>query len=195
MVATRFFFLPMSSASGGDFGRHLASHGLIFYAHVGGGAIALLAGALQWLQTSRTRRSRWHRFIGRTYVSAIAIGGVAGLWIAGNAFGGPVARSGFSTLAVAWLASTAVAFSRARSRDWTTHRVWMIRSFALTFAAVTLRLWLPMLRVAGLSFEVAYPQVAWLCWVPNLLVAEWLIAREQRSTRADLKVGSYSSHV
>jgi hypothetical protein len=50
----------------------------------------------------------------------------------------------------------------------------MVRNFALTFAAVTLRLWLPGSVLSGVPFEVAYPIVAWLCWVPNLVVAELL---------------------
>ncbi len=56
-------------------------------------------------------------------------------------------------------------------------RVWMIRSYALTFAAVTLRIWLPLSQVAGLPFAQAYPAIAWFCWVPNLIVVEWLILR------------------
>jgi hypothetical protein len=51
----------------------------------------------------------------------------------------------------------------------------MVRNFALTFAAVTLRVWLPAGTAAGVPFAVAYPVVAWLCWVPNLLAAEALI--------------------
>ena len=52
----------------------------------------------------------------------------------------------------------------------------MIRNFALTFAAVTLRAYLGLSQaVFGLSFEAFYPVVAWLCWVPNLIVAEWLV--------------------
>jgi hypothetical protein len=179
LMAARFFFLPLTEAASEDFGRHLAEHGLTFYAHAGGGAVALIAGALQWVLTSRSRRSRWHRLIGRTYVMAVAVGGLAGLVIATRAFGGLVARAGFSTLAVAWLGSTMVAWIRACAHDWTTHRAWMARSFALTFAAVTLRIWLPLLVTAGLSFEVAYRVVAWWSWVPNLVVAEWLITRER----------------
>jgi len=53
----------------------------------------------------------------------------------------------------------------------------MVRNFALTFAAVTLRLWLPASVASGIGFEVAYPAVAWLCWLPNLLVAERLFNR------------------
>jgi len=53
----------------------------------------------------------------------------------------------------------------------------MTRSYALTFAAVTLRIYLPLSQVAGIPFEPAYQTIAWLCWVPNLIVAEWLILR------------------
>jgi uncharacterized membrane protein len=187
LFAVRYFLLPTTQAAGPEFGRHLAGHGAALYAHAGGGALALLTGALQWITTSRSRRSRWHRMAGRVYVVAIGIGGVSGLAIALRAFGGPISRTGFAVLAVTWLASTAVAWGAARTGDWTTHRAWMIRSFALTFAAVTLRLWQPLLRASGLSFEDAYHIVAWLCWVPNLLLAEWLIARDHRRHEAVLE--------
>jgi hypothetical protein len=51
----------------------------------------------------------------------------------------------------------------------------MTRNFALTFAAVMLRLYLPIAVAAGADFELAYAIIAWLCWVPNLLVADWLL--------------------
>jgi hypothetical protein len=57
----------------------------------------------------------------------------------------------------------------------------MVRNFALAFAAVTLRLWLPAAVVSGIAFEDAYPVIAWLCWVPNLLAAELLFNRTNRS--------------
>jgi hypothetical protein len=55
----------------------------------------------------------------------------------------------------------------------------MIRSYALTLAAVTLRLYLPSSQLAGLPFTVAYPAISWLCWVPNLLIAEWFVRARQ----------------
>lgn len=48
----------------------------------------------------------------------------------------------------------------------------MIRSFALTFAAVTLRLYLPLHLLFQVSFDDAYRAISFLCWVPNLLIAE-----------------------
>ena len=51
----------------------------------------------------------------------------------------------------------------------------MIRNYALTFAAATLRIELVALLMSGVSFTVAYTTVAWSSWVPNLLVVEtWL---------------------
>jgi|SRR5215468_4432565 len=60
-----------------------------------------------------------------------------------------------------------------------THRAWMIRGFALTLAAVTLRFILRLEIAAGIPFRDAYQLVSWMCWVPNLAVAEMLIRRER----------------
>jgi len=65
----------------------------------------------------------------------------------------------------------------ARAREIPAHRRWMIRNYSLTFAAVTLRLYLPLAFLLGIPFELSYPLVAWLCWVPNLVAAEYLVSR------------------
>jgi hypothetical protein len=51
------------------------------------------------------------------------------------------------------------------------------RSHALTYAAVMLRLYIPMSRILGPPFEPSYQAISWLCWVPNLVVVEWIILR------------------
>ena len=109
----------------------------------------------------------------------VALGGAAGLTMAFHAFGGAVSRIGFAGLAVLWLYTGLRAYRAIRAGDVIAHRRWMIRNFSLTFAAVTLRLWLPAAMVAGFAFETAYPAIAWLCWVPNLLVAERFFNRTQ----------------
>ena len=54
----------------------------------------------------------------------------------------------------------------------------MIRSYAMTFAAVTLRLWLILpLFPLQVAFHEAYTALAWICWVWNIPVAEWLVRR------------------
>jgi hypothetical protein len=64
------------------------------------------------------------------------------------------------------------AFLAIRGRAIDEHKKWMVRNFSLTFAAVTLRLYIPAAVIAGVDFGVAYAIIAWLCWLPNLLVAE-----------------------
>ena len=63
------------------------------------------------------------------------------------------------------------AWRAATARDFVRHRRWMVRNFSLSLAAVTLRIWLPAAMLAGFAMEEAYPLIAWLCWVPNLLLA------------------------
>ena len=58
----------------------------------------------------------------------------------------------------------------------------MIFSFAACFAAVTLRIWLPILTSIMGEFNSAYRIVAWLCWVPNIIVA-FFIVRNAKATK------------
>jgi hypothetical protein len=77
------------------------------------------------------------------------------------------------TLAWLWLSSAIRAYRAIRARNTADHQRWVTRNYALTFAAVTLRISLPLAAIVGVPFETAYPVIAWLCWVPNLAVAEW----------------------
>ena len=85
-------------------------------------------------------------------------------------------------LAVLLLATTARAYTAARARTIALHRQWMLRSYALLFGAVTLRIELPLLIMAFGEFTPAYQVVSWLSWVPNILWAEWYIRRTVRVT-------------
>jgi uncharacterized membrane protein len=149
-----------------------------FYLHVGFGALVLLIGGFQFIGKLRDRFTSVHRNVGKIYVISVFISAAAGLGIAIFADGGIAAKLGFAALAVLWFYSNYRAYSAIRRLDITEHRAWMIRNYALTFAAVMLRLWLPLL-LAGfrMDFNVAYPIIAWLCWVPNIIVAELIVRR------------------
>ena len=162
-----------------------AANAAAIYVHVFASAVALVLGPAQFSQKLRLGRPRLHRWMGRAYLAVgVGAGGLAGLVMATRASGGPRARLGFGCLALGWLTSGALAYRAARSRSFVTHRRWMVRNFSLTFAAVTLRLYLPSAMAAGIAFEVAYPIVAWLCWVPNVLLAEALFNRAHDSSIA-----------
>jgi uncharacterized membrane protein len=153
----------------------LAERPLAAYAHFAGGAIALVAGAFQLNGWLRNRFLGFHRWLGRLYMLAVLGGGIAALALAPHSSGGLVASLGFGLLGVLWVSSTLCAYWQIRRGQVGRHRNWMIRSYALTLAAVTLRLYLPASQLAGLPMALAYPAIAWLCWVPNLLVAEWFV--------------------
>ncbi|CAN5537856.1 hypothetical protein BH20VER1_BH20VER1_14840 [soil metagenome] len=149
-------------------------------------SIALAIGPFQFHRGLLMRRRALHRRLGQVYVvCAFLGGGVSGLYVAAYSHGGWITHLGFGLLAVFTGTATALAYLRIKARNIEAHRSWMIRGFALLFAAVTLRLWLPLLlALHGGDFTPAYQWVSWLCWVPNLLFAEWLIAR--RSARNPL---------
>lgn len=150
-------------------------------AHVFASAVALALGPMQFSASLRRDKPWLHRWTGRVYLAVgVLVGGLAGLYMAQHAFGGLVAKLGFSFLAVGWLLTGMCAFMSIRRGAVAAHRKWMIRNFSLTFAAVTLRLYLPASLAAGVTFEQAYPFIAWLCWVPNILVAEWLFNNKPR---------------
>jgi hypothetical protein len=148
-----------------------------FYLHIIFGGVSLLLGWSQFLKKFRNRNLSFHRTLGKSYLISVAVSGLCGLYIAFFATGGLISSLGFGGLALAWLYTTSSAYRSILSRDIDTHEKWMIRSYALTFAAVTLRIWLPLSMIAGLEFIPAYQVISWLCWVPNLLVAEMIIRR------------------
>lgn len=113
-----------------------------------------------------------HRALGRLYVGAVLVGGLSGARLAGMAFGGLAAQTGFLVLAALWLTTAGLAFQLARTGRFAEHRRWMARNYALTFSAVTLRGMLHLGQLAGLSFAQVYPWAAWLCWLSNLGLAE-----------------------
>ena len=154
------------------------------FVHVLGGIIALSLGPFQFIAS--WRRGRWgavHRWLGRVYLVAVLLGGMAGLWLSTVAFGGWVNRLGFVSMALFWLVSGSLALQRIRTGNVGAHREWMMRNYAATFAAVTLRLWLILLLSSGVEFSMAYAIVAWLSWVPNLFLVEIWIQWQRYSIR------------
>jgi Predicted membrane protein (DUF2306) len=152
---------------------NLVQHPIPFYIHVILAPLALLIGTWQFLPS--TRRSRYHRYAGRVYVACCLVSAVAGFMIALTTATGVATGLGFAILAVLWFGITLRGFFAASQHHFAQHRQWMIRSYALTFAAVTLRVILAIGLIMGFSFAQTYVFAAWACWIINLAVAEALI--------------------
>ncbi|MBG7608979.1 MAG: DUF2306 domain-containing protein [Verrucomicrobia bacterium] len=158
-----------------------------FWIHVFTSMLPLLAGFTQFAPWILKKHSRLHRAMGKVYIFTVCfVTGPASLVMAFYANGGITSRIAFATLAVLWLVTTAVGWRKIAGRDWRRHREWMIRSYALTISAITLRAWKYLIVMA---FEPApmdvYRLVAWLGFVPNILFAEWWIRGTRKKARKD----------
>jgi uncharacterized membrane protein len=161
------------------------AHTTALIMHIVGAMLAIIIGPFQFLPGIRKGRFlNIHRWLGRTYLLGVLFGGLGGLYMAQFAHGGIISRLGFAGLGLLWLYSGFRAYKHIRNKEIEQHREWMTRNYALTFAGVMLRLWVPTFTSVGVDFLTAYVIIAWLCWVPNLLVAEWIIQR--RSQRVKL---------
>lgn len=164
------YFIPSIPEPSNVTGNLMARPWLLV--HAGLAATALLTGPWQFLPRLRVRAPRLHRWLGRIYIFSCVVGGTGGLLLASGATAGPIARAGFGLLAVVWLVVNLQGLRLAMTGRYAEHRQWMIRSFALTFGAVLLRVYIPISQMMGIEFMTAYRAISWLAWVPNLIVAE-----------------------
>ncbi|MER5938575.1 DUF2306 domain-containing protein [Streptomyces sp. NPDC001928] len=161
---------------------------IAFYLHIVFAGLALALGPWQFAKRLRGRRPRVHRGIGRAYLVSVAIGSATGLLMSMFSTVGLLGFFGFGALSVLWGWTGWRGYRAIRSGDIRSHQAWMIRNFALTYAAVTLRLWFGVLIFVQLPFvhgenrfdtilAEAYAPLPFLCWLPNIVVAEWMIRR------------------
>lgn len=148
----------------------------LFYTHVAFGGIALAIGGFQFFPTLRSKFLKIHKKIGIMYIISVLLSGIAGLYIAFFATTGAFAGLGFGLLAVLWLYTGWKAYQTIKNKQVALHQDFMIRNYALTLAAVTLRIYLGIfVGWQQIPFNDAYPFIAWAAWIPNLLIAEVIV--------------------
>jgi uncharacterized membrane protein len=156
-------------------------HGSVHYgllvAHIFTGTVAILTGVSQFWPGLRARHPRVHRVMGRVYFAAVLPSSVLGVVCAQLSLAGLASSAPLTVLSVLWFVTAVFGLRTARRRQFGAHRVWMIRGFALTGAAITGRLWAMLL--GGLLPEadglMVFATANWLSFVVNLLVAEWWV--------------------
>ena len=162
-------------------------HRIALTGHAAFAGIALLVGPFQFLDTFRRRWPTLHGRLGWLYIGTVALGAAFALPLTLHAGFGPISGAGFLTLDIVWLLTTAIALRWAIKLRFDLHRRWMLRSYALAAAAISLRIMLPISAVMGLSPAPSYRAIAWLCWLTNLaLVETWLRLRYGTVTRVPL---------
>lgn len=141
--------------------------------HIAGGLFAILIGPMQFWPGMRARHLGLHRVAGWVYVCAVLLGACAGLGLATTIPSPPAYAVGLAGLSIAWLTTTTMAFVAIRRRHIDQHRQWMIRSYVVTCAFVTFRLFDDALGSAKIMGDDDRASVlAWGCWAVPLLVAE-----------------------
>ena len=164
--------IPLNTA----FPSHLAW----LFLHAVSGGIALMIGPFQFHPALRARWPGLHRLGGRVYLACILAGGIAAVPVTVMTTVGFAAQVGFGLLVLVWLYSAFQAYWAVRERRFADHRIWMIRNYALTFAAVLLRVILfaglaIMPFVPSASFEQLYIVSIWGAILVSALVTEWFI--------------------
>jgi hypothetical protein len=164
---------------------HIDHWRMAFFIHVYASVWALLAGFTQFSKSLLRNRPKLHRAFGYIYVIDILfVTGPAGLLMGFYANGGIASRIAFVMLAALWIFFTAMALYKAKQKDFKSHRQYMIRSFALTLSAITLRAW-----KYAISNSVELPPmdiyriVAWVGWVVNIIIAEYIIRRSRMANK------------
>lgn len=152
----------------------------VFYIHVYSAIFVLLAGFTQFNKILLSKHSKLHRKLGYLYVVVVLLfAAPSGLFIGFFANGGLIAQTAFSILAILWFLFTLKALLLAKKQQFKAHYQFMLRSFALACSAITLRLWKVILVYLFHPAPMdVYQIIAWLGWIPNLLLVEWIIRKK-----------------
>ncbi len=147
---------------------------IAFFSHVYSSIFVLIIGAFQFSKTIRNHFSNLHKNLGKFYILLVlAIASPSGLVMAYHANGGVFSKISFSIQAVLWFYFTWKAYQFAKNKDWEKHQNFMLRSFALTLSAISLRLlkWGIVSTLAPPPMDT-YKVVSWLGWMLNLAIVE-----------------------
>jgi uncharacterized membrane protein YozB (DUF420 family) len=100
----------------------------------------------------------------------------SGLFIGLFANGGLYSKISFVSLAILWFYCTLKGFLYIKSKNIIQHKKFMLRSFALTLSAITLRLWKVILVYLFHPAPMdVYQIIAWLGWIPNIIIIEYYL--------------------
>ncbi|MEU1880919.1 DUF2306 domain-containing protein [Streptosporangium sp. NPDC020072] len=168
---------------------NVALHYLSLAVHAVPGGLALIIGPLQFMTWPRVRRPGLHRVMGRVYMISVLIASGAAAFAATFSLSGFSIQVAFYLLVVAWLYTLAEAYRSIRRGDVQLHRIWMIRNYALTFAAVSLRVYLAVglqlkQSFVSLPFDEIYDASGWASILVNVVVAEYFIIQRTLASPA-----------
>lgn len=158
------------------------------FAHVVLGITANLIGPLQFIPAIRARNPLLHRTLGKIYLCCVAISTFVSFYLVSTAQLGLVYATGLAMLGVAWITSSGMAYLAIRKGNVEMHREWMIKSYVLTLAFVSNRLFEDLMARMGISsFIERKVLMAWACWAIPFFVTE-VVLQSRRLYRKKVSV-------
>lgn len=150
-----------------------------FYTHVYTSIFVLFSGFLAILRKDFGFRN-FHKNMGKIYIFLIlALAAPSGIYMGFFANGGYFSKISFVILGSLWWLTTYKAYQSAKQKRFKEHKQWMWRSFALTLSALTLRIWKVIIVYLFHPNPMdVYQIIAWLGWIPNILLIEYLITKK-----------------
>ncbi len=157
---------------------HIDEWRISFYIHVFASPLVIVTGLFQFNRWIMRKSPRFHKVCGYIYIiNVLLITGPAALIMSFYANGGRVAQTSFVLLSFSWIICTFLAFYFIRKKNFKQHVNWMLRSYALTLSAVTLRFYAYLFDVFEVNIGpiATYTLLAYISWIPNLFFAQVLI--------------------
>ncbi|CAE6848277.1 hypothetical protein XA1314C_40090 [Xanthomonas arboricola] len=166
----RHVYLKYAALESPAYAMFLTRRGWL-WCHLGGGAVGIALGTLQFA-TQGWRRHAWvHRWAGRAYFVGmlVAMLGATGLIATSPA---PMAiRVAFAATEAAWLVAASVGLVAIRRGRVGRHRRWMVRAYLVTLAPVVFRVALYAAVGAGIAPSPgAIAALLWASWAVPLLI-------------------------
>jgi len=178
--AMAWWLIAAPVAGFGNVDKHSGHFGLV-YVHMLGGTLMLFLGAANLYIGSTRRHFRYHKTVGYSYLIGgsvnapiafvLALGKVHDKNLAYTFHLATISDTGIAlaSLAVAWMAASAMGLRAARNKRFDSHRAWMIRSYVLTWSFVLCRL---VGRVPGAGDIGDGAGIIWLSWIVPLFLCE-----------------------
>jgi uncharacterized membrane protein len=157
-----------------------------FYCHIFGSSVILLIGFFQFSKKVYDNKVL-HRALGKLYVFGVLFFAAPGAYIMTLFINrGTGVFISFLLQNTLWVAFTLAALLLVKKGKIDEHIKMMNRSYALAFGAITLRFYIWMFSIMGIgvNFDNNYLIIAFLSWVPNLILVEVLL-RYQKPIQAD----------
>ena len=148
--------------------------------HIISACIGLITGPLGLSAKLLRKKPALHRLNGKVYVLSILFSSVVTIYLAKDATGGTFTTVGFLLLNGLWIFATLYAWWTIRLKQIVKHRMWMMRSYALTLANTSLHfIQLALMKLFDVNYVSSYTIAVWAAWIINIVIVE-LITRPKR---------------